>query len=254
MKIKLEKYGEIFISANQINKQNLKFGLGGKTALLLDKNIESLMVFSTKSVSDKIFVSGDFIFQSTDTLVGKMFMELNANANPYFTFYNDSSNIKSIIEGGISSKDITSFEITKLSQETTKSQFEYKKDTPFNTLGNYFSFELPYVANGVDSWHINLLPTERTVSLEIPEPIHEKYEFAIVFPIGLKPVANIKNIEIRNKAGHLIIKYKESENEIVITREIKFDKKVYGLDIYDDFREIMNVWNNTNYRKIFFKE
>jgi len=253
VRINLKKYGEIFISAVQTDKQNLKFSLEGKTALLLDKNVESLKVFSGKAMTSKIFVGGDFEFQNVDKLVGNLFLELKAEANPYFTIYNDSSNIKSLIRG-ISSKDFTSCEIEKLSQEMSRTHFEFETTGPFDKLKNYMTFQLPYISNGVESWHITLLPAERSVPLEIPESIHEKYEYAIVFPKELKPVSKPKNIEIKNEAGYLLIKFEKSEYEILITREIKFDKKIFGLDVYNDFREIMNAWNNKNYRKVIFKE
>ncbi|MBI9036571.1 MAG: DUF3857 domain-containing protein [Bacteroidales bacterium] len=253
VRINLKKYGEIFISAVQTDTQNLKFSLEGKTALLLDKNVESLKVFSGKAMTSKIFVGGDFEFQNVDKLVGNLFLELKAEANPYFNIYNDSSNIKSMIRG-ISSKNFTSTEIEKLSQEMSRTHFEFEKDDPFEKQQNYLTFQLPYVNNGVDSWHITLLPAERSAPLEIHEKIHERYEYAIVFPKELKPVSTPKNIEIKNDAGYLLIKFEKSANEILITREIKFDKKIFGLDVYDDFREIMNVWNNKNYRKVIFKE
>ena len=254
VRINLKKYGEIFISAEQINKQNLKFGLEGKTALLLDKNVESLKVFSSKPMTSKIFVGSDFEFQNPDKMVGNLFLELKAGANPYFTIYNDSSNIKSLIRGGVSNKNFTSTDIEKLSQEMSKTHFEFEKENPFKKLKNYMSFELPYINTGTESWHITILPAERSAPLEIPDRIHERYEYAVIFPKELKPVSKLKNIEIKNEAGYLLIKFEKSENEILITREIKFDKKIFGLDIYNDFREIMNAWNNKNYKKIIFKE
>ncbi len=254
VRINLKKYGEIFISAEHIDKQNLKFGLEGKTALLLDKNVESLKVFSSKPMTSKIFVGGDFEFQNPDKMVGNLFLELKAKANPYFTIYNDSSNIKSLIRGGVSSKSFTSTEIEKLSQEMSRTHFEFEKEDPFNKLKNYMTFQLPYVSNGVESWHITLLPAKRSAPLEIVETIHERYEYAVLFPKELKPVSNLKNIEIKNEAGYLLIKFEKSANEILITREIKLNNKIIGLDIYNDFREIMNAWNNKNYRKVIFKE
>lgn len=254
VRVRLNSIGEMFISANHTNKQNLKYGLGSNTILLLDKNIESLKVISVKPVKNSITVSGSLVFENSDTLVGKMFVDVQAKANPYFSFYNDSSAIKSIIKGSISSKNITSFEIKKLSQDVTKSQFEFKKDAPFSIVSNYLSFELPYVAYGVDSWHITLLPAERLVTLEIPETIHERYEYAVSFPEDFKPVSKNVNIEIENTVGYLLIKFEKSNNEIIITREIRFDKKVIGVNNYSDFREIMNAWNSKNYKKIILKK
>lgn len=253
VRVKLYKTGDIYISPTSIDKQNQKFALNDKTVLLLDKNVESLKVFQVKPSKNKIFVSGDFVFQDSDKLVGKTDLKLEGESNPYFSIYNDSSKIKSAIHGAISSKNITSYNIEKLSQETTQAQLEFEKEDPFKKNSNYLNFKLPYASCGVDSWHINQLPAVRSVALEIPQNINERYEYAIVFPKDIKLVSKIKKIEIKNRAGYLLIEFVKTDTEITITREIRFDKKIIEIDEYDDFREIMNAWNNDHYRNLIFK-
>lgn len=90
--------------------------------------------------------------------------------------------------------------------------------------------------------------------MEIPHAIHERYEYAIAFPDNIKPVVKVTNIEIKNNAGYLLIKIEKSANDILVKREIKLDKKIIEPDNYEDFREIMNTWNNSNYKKIILKE
>ncbi len=254
VRIKLKKYGVIYISPTHINKQNLMFALEGKTVLLLDKNIESLKVFQDKPVTNKIFMSGDFVFQNTENLTGKINLELKGEPNQYFTLYNDSSKITSTIKGIGSSKNFTSSKIVKLTQEICKAQLEFEKEDPFVHNSNYLSFTLPYVSNGIESWHINQLPTERSAPLELPQNIHERYEYAIVTPEDFKLVSNLKNIEIKNNVGYLLIEFVKTANELIVTREIEFKEKIIEINDYDEFREIMNTWNNNNYKKLIFKK
>ncbi len=253
VRMKLQGYGEVFISADRNNKQNLKFEISNKTILLLDKNVESLKVYSSKKITNKIFVSGEFNFKDPDRLIAKMYLVLEANPNPYFTLFNDSSSIKSLVKGGISSKDFSSFNNVQLTQEICSSHLEIVKDEPFKKFNSYVSFEIPFISNGVDSWHINLLTAERTSAIEIPENIHERYKYTVVFTDDLKLVTEPKNIEIKNKVGYLLIRFEKSENKLVITREIRFNQKIIEINSYDDFKEIMNAWNNTNEKKIIFK-
>jgi len=98
------------------------------------------------------------------------------------------------------------------------------------------------------------LNNERTSALEIPENIHERYNYTVVFIDDLKLVTEPINIEIKNDAGYLLIKFEKSEDKLIITREIKFDKKTIEINMYDDFKAIMDAWNNTNYKKIIFKK
>ena len=254
VRMKLQDYGEVFISADHINKQNLKFEISNKTILALDKNLESLKVYSSEKMTNKIFVNGDFDFKKPDRLIAKMYLILEANANLYFTLFNDSTSIKSVVKGGISSKDFISFNNVQLTQEMCSSHIEIEKDKPFKKFNSYMSFEIPFISNGVDSWHINLLTNERTSALEIPENIHERYNYTVVFIDDLKLVTEPINIEIKNDAGYLLIKFEKSEDKLIITREIKFDKKTIEINMYNDFKDIMDAWNNTNYKKIIFKK
>jgi hypothetical protein len=254
VRIKLKEYGELYISAIHVDKQNLKYGIDGNTIVLLDKNIETLKTSTTKPATNKILVSGDFIFHNSDSMSGEINLELTNKLIPYFKLYDDSSYIKSIITGGVSGTDFISSNIKKLSQESIKALLSFEKGEPTSKTSNYMSFEIPYITNGIRSWHITQLPSERLVPLEIPNNIYERYEYAIVFPKELKLVSNLKNIEIKNDAGYLLIKFEKMKDEIIITREIKFDKKVFGVDEYDDFREIMNTWNNKNYLKVILKK
>lgn len=253
LRINLEEQGEVYLSADHIYNQNQIYNLNDKTILLLDKNIESLKVYSATPKTSKIFVMGEFEFQNSEKLKGNMHLVLEANANPYFSLLNDDSKIKSVVRGGIASKDISSVKYDELKQEFVSTHLDIEKEEPLKKLNSYLSFELPYISNGVNSWHINLLTAERAVPLEIPENIHERYDYSFGYSNDLKVVTPAKTIEVNNNAGYLLIKFEKLDNKLIITREIKLDKKIIDVSIYDDFKEIMNVWNNDNYKKIIFK-
>ena len=254
VKIKIKKLGDIYLSPVHIDNHNLIFGLSDKKILLLDKNIESLKLYSHKSTINNILVKGEFDFQTTDKLLGKITLDLQGKSNPYFNLLNDSSNINSIIVGGISSKDFVLTKIQKLTQQKSLSQLEFEKNDPFEQHGNYMIFNLPTTSNGVDSWHLNLLPAKRDVQLEIPYPIHEKYEYAIVFPADFKLVSNPTFKSIKNNAGQVTIIFEKSGNELIIKKEIILNKKVIGTEVYNDFKVIMDIWNNKNLNKVIFKK
>ena len=254
VRMNLDDYGEVYLSAIHTDKQNLIFSIADKTVLLLDKNIESLKKFSVEPKMAKIFAMGEFEFYNSDSLNAKLQLVLEANANPYFTIYDDDSKVKSVVKGGISLKDITTVKIDQLTQKVSSSHLAISKTEPFKNFNTYLSFEIPYVSGGVNGWHINLLTSERSAVLEIPETIHERYDYTLTFPDDLKLVTTAKNIEVKNDAGYALISFEKLENGIKITKEIKFEKKTIDLSNYGDFKEIMNVWNNDNYNKIIFKK
>ncbi len=248
----LENYGDVIISSNKTNDQNLVFDLADQTLLILDQDFISPDVFSVEKRTNKIVATAMFDLNDSG-LSGNMNLELAGAANPYFLMSKDTSAIKSLVKGGVSSKDIESFTQVQLSQDISRSLLEINKGEPFEKLHNYLSFELPYIKGGVHDWHFTVLTDERTSSLEIPETVHEKYEYTLTFPDDLKLVTQSENIEIINDAGYVLIQFEETDGRLVVTREIKFTEKIIDTNIYDGFREIMNAWNNVNFQKLLFK-
>lgn len=254
VRLDLEDYGEVYLSADHINKQNSKFNLEGNKVLLLDRDKEGLHIFPIENEINSIFVDGKFIIDEKEELTAKMHLTLEANSNPYFTFFSNPSAIKSLCKGGLGAGDIIASKSVELTQEKSRSFFEIEKKGAFKVFQNYLEFQLPYVSNGVDSWHINLLTSERNSALEIPETIHEIYKYSFEISDDLKVVSPAKNIEIKNEAGYLIISYETIGKTLEVTREIKLEKKIIKLECYTDFKKIMDVWNNTNFRKIILKK
>ena len=252
--LKLDNYGEVLLSADKVDKQNLIFSMEDQILLTLNNRNKNTVLIPAEKAKNKVSIIGDFEISDTGSLTGKLNLALEGNANPYFSLFKDASTIKSVFKGGIHSKDIASFTYVQLSQEMSRTHLQIEKKEPFKDLNTYLSFDLPYAINGVDSWHMNQLTSQRNSSLEIPETIHEQYHYSIELTDDLKPILQATNIEISNEVGHLLIKIEKTGNKLLITREIKITTKLIDLDKYDDFKEIMNVWNNNKYKQILFKK
>ena len=252
VRFETENYGEIILSPQHTDKQNLAFSMTDKTLLALDKNNKSPEVIPIGETSNKITIEGTFQLKES-ALTGQINVVLEANANPYFSIMQDADALKSILKGGLGAKDITTITNVQLSQEKSHSHLDIAKAEPFEELLNYRVFEIPYASNGVDSWHIKLLPAKRTSNLEIPENLHESYQYKIVIEDEIKPVTEPVQIEINNDAGYLLIKFEQDGNALTITREIKFTETLISPDKYDGFKVIMDTWNNPNCRKLILK-
>lgn len=181
-------------------------------------------------------------------------MILEANSNPYLSIFTDPNAIKSMIREGLGSANVTAFKSVELTQKKSNTFLDYEKEGAFELLHNYMEFKLPYVSNGVDSWRINLLTEDRSSALEIPELIHEKYTYSFVLPKDYQVVMPIKDIEVKNALGHLLIQFDIADNKLEVTREIQLEKKIIELKDYDKFKAIMDVWNNPIYKKVIFKK
>jgi hypothetical protein len=245
--------GKVLISSNQIDNQNQIFKVTNQKLVKLDNNLKSPGLYTIDKRSNQILATATFHLNDIG-LSGKMNLEMQAAANPYFSLIKDASTVKSFVKGGVSAKDIDSFTQVELSQEKSWTLMEIKKENPFDKLQNYLFFELPYIMGGVQDWHYNLLTAERNSAIEIPEAIHEKYVYTIAFSDDLKLVSKPTDIDIKNDAGHLLIRFEKLDGTLIVTREVKFSKKIIDVDMYDGYREIMNAWGHDNFQKIIFKK
>ena len=76
----------------------------------------------------------------------------------------------------------------------------------------------------------------------------------IQFTDDIKLVTEARTIEVSNSAGYMLIKFEIVENTLFISREIKLLNQRISKEMYDDFREIMNYWNNDLFRNVIFKQ
>lgn len=254
VRLDMEAYGAVYISADQIDQQNQKFKLSGHQLLVLDPDKKDLEVYSLEEENNKIWLDGKFVVDDQAKLFANIKLILEANSNPYISIFTDPTAIKSMIRGGLGSTNVTAFKSVELTQKKSNTFLDYEKEGAFELLHNYMEFKLPYVSNGVDSWHINLLTEDRTSALEIPELIHERYTYSFELPDDYQVVLPVKDIEVKNALGHLIIQFDTSNNKLEVIREIQLEKKTIERKDYDKFKAIMDVWNNPIYKKVIFKK
>ncbi len=252
VRIELKNHGEIYLATNYTNKQNLKFDLDGQTGLLLKQNDDNPRIISFKSSVNNIIFSGEFDLLDPNKLLGNLSIELTNGSLPYYSLYKDSSYIKSIVKGGISASDMVSSKIEKLTPKKAEASISIEKEKATTNQGRYYTFELPSASNGVDSWHMTLL-NERKVPLEIPKLVSERYEYAIVIPEGSKLVTPPTFSFVKYDIGSVTLRLEQVENKIVIIKEIKFEKKIISPGEYPNLKKLMDIWNNSNYRKVIFK-
>jgi len=252
VKVSLKKLGDIYLSANHTDNQNLRFDMGKDALIPLDRSRSKFKVTFTKTMTSVIDLQAEFDLKNSSKLLGNISVDLKNGSNQYFKYYKDSAAIKSAISG-ISGKAISSHEIEKLAQEECKFSITVDKDNPTTIAGNYMTFSLPKISNGVDSWHMDMLTADRSSSVELHQLINEKYEYAIVLPEGSKLVTQPMMSVLDYDFGSVNIVIEQKDDEVIVKREINIKKNTISLSEYPDFKKMMNLWNTEKYRKIVFK-
>ena len=111
---------------------------------------------------------------------------------------------------------------------------------------------MPEANPGIEGWSIWLLPEKRETALEIPLPIEEKDEFTIDLPKGMKLFSPEKKVSIKNAAGSFVFEVGNDKGKVSVRKEITFLKRVIDPAMYNDFRELLNNWNNNRTKEVIF--
>lgn len=132
--------------------------------------------------------------------------------------------------------------------------FKYAKNDSINKKSHgYQSISLPTVKGGIDDFGINGLSAERTTPYPIKMPITEHYEYTFNVPSGIKILNSNLNIEKKYDFGTIEIKYEFKKDVLIVKRSIVITNDIITPSQYNNFAEMMSIWNNPNYKTVYLK-
>jgi hypothetical protein len=105
------------------------------------------------------------------------------------------------------------------------------------------------VSGSVDRWGKRSLSKERHASFALPYKVNETYEYTVSLD-GIKSLTKNVNKSIKNSVGSVNISIVNNGDSIVVKRSIALNVAVVPAGKYSELLQIMNLWNNPNYRKI----
>ncbi len=243
---------QLYISAVHTSSQNLIYDLTGKTVFALNPS-KPLRIEKMEQVENKIKLTGGLILDDSLKLNGHFQLFLSGRTNPYFDLKKDSASTKKMLSGGISGKDILKSSIGNSTQLSSEIGFDIQKNAPLEKQQNYSFFTLPVCKQGIETWHMNYLLENRNSILQVPMLISESYNITIQLPEDVDLVNPVDKIEKQNEFGKLIIEISQNGSEVKIIRSIEIShKQVHALD-YKGFKEMIDLWNEGQFRKLVFK-
>jgi hypothetical protein len=245
-------YGTLYLSATGSQHQSLEYDLADKVLIPLSTKHDAV-ILEPEEIRNEISVNATIVITDSLKLTGRIEMELYGAANPFLTLHNNKAGIKSHLAGGLVKEDDA---IEVVNSNTAKSTISLKaaRNEPFGEAEGYYRWMLPAMTNGFDRWQISYLESSRTDPLVLPFPITEKYTFNIELPSGYTFVNTRISNKIKSNAGSVNIQMRPRGNTIEIIRELDItDTTVLPTD-YADFRSMMNMWLNQNFRMLVIKE
>lgn len=243
---------QMILSPVKPGNQNLIYDLNGCT--MLELNPSKLNTYSIQeNFGNKVAMSGALYLNDSMRISGDADLILFEKTNPYYKLLQDSSYAKKLIGGGLTGKDITSFDILNTAQARSNITFQFEKKDSLKQQGNYYFFELPVYKNGVMDWHINYLNSDRKTDFEIPFPVNEQYSYNIAIPENITLVNPVEIVEKSFDFGEVIISNIQSDTAITVKRMFKISKNVIPVSSYREFKEMVDIWNEKKYGDLILK-
>ncbi len=248
----LKEEGAVYLSLTSLNNQNLASSLPGRTFISFG-NKKGIKTISTGTPSQEISVQGRFICSSDPKLTGELSVSANGAANPFLALQRDKNKIKNWVSGGISSGDLKEAKVSDITPASAFQTFTVQSDKPFKKDTSFYYFTIPFLNSGIDSWNIKTLSSRRESPLELPALATEKYNYEITLPDGFSLFYPDTKTKISNKTGDFYFEVKSSKGKLMISREIKLNERVISPGSYQEFKALMDSWNNPRSREVILK-
>ncbi len=233
--------------------QNLIYSLNGCT--MLELNPSKLNIYTIQeNFGNKVIMNGNIHLNDSLQITGNADLILFEKVNPYYKLLNDSSYVKKLIGGGLSGKDISSYNIINTAQARSNLNYQFIKKDTLKNQANYYFFELPVCKNGIESWHINYLNSDRKTDFEIPFPLNEQYSFTITMPENIQLINPVEIIEHTTDFGEVIISNIQNDTAITAKRMFRISQNTIPVSSYSEFKEMLDIWNEKKYRELILKK
>jgi len=253
--------GRIYLSVTQKQSQNLIYDVQDKTMIQLGGAIESMRTFKEKPVANLLEMEAELRLgddktggrEDYRTIRGELEIEMSGIVNPYFRLRKDSSYVKNILSGDVSSSSINNIEKEKLSE--LKSQYQIT-NTPIpikQDFQGFIFFELPRYKTGFDAWNLNQFTGSGGTPVKLDFILTENYEYVLELPDDYTLFTPAVDINITNDLGEMKISISQKGQTVKVERSWKLFHDIITSDQMDAFKEMILAWEKVDYRKIVLK-
>jgi len=246
VQIKTPEKENYYLSAIHDDKNDASVSVPDKLIFgLTDKTNTAITV---SPLENKIAYKSEMVINASKEIDGNNEIILSNFFNPYFKLQANAEEASHLLPKASEAK------IEELSRSTAWISGKIKKAKFDKVQANYYFLTLPSYSGGVNSWNLNVLPTERSSVLEFPCTVNESYSYSIKLPENLKLVSQAVDAKEENKLGKAEIKISFENGVVLVERKLQLTKNKIDVADYEMFRKIMVLWNVNKYKELVFKE
>jgi hypothetical protein len=157
---------------------------------------------------------------------------------------------KSILSG-ISTADYSP--VKNSDAKESSYSISFKDSYHAEKVDGLYIFTLPNLTQGIESVGIGDMSLNRLTAIEIPGSINEEYSFTIKLPKGLTLISPINQSLVENGWGSCSITQTAKDDKVLITRKLAIKEAIISPENYNNFRQIVSLWNDKNLNKVVLK-
>jgi hypothetical protein len=251
VKVETRDRGAWYMSVSGLNSVNLAFTLPGRSFVILKPGGKP-EVIKTDEPKQVVKLLGNFIVSSDPKLTGEISVYCDGSAYPLAGVVRDWKKLKSSITGSLIGADSVNLKKSTINTGNGFQTWTAASNNPFKKDSNYFFFILPTFSYGIDNWGIKTLTAKRDTPYEIASIADESCSFTIALPAGFKLFTPEKKVNLSNKAGTFNWEVKGDDGKVTVKRQLKLESRIFKGALYDDFKALMDGWNNPWYREVIF--
>ena len=244
--------GRWVFSVTSMNSVNLLHVLPGRSFIGFPVDNKKPLITAAENPRQKIHVEGTFIVSSDPKMTGEISFYFEGSVYPYAGLKSDKQKLKSGLSGCLTGRDLKEEKKSVVNVTNGFQSFIAQSDKPFRKDSNYYTMIIPYMNQGIDSWGIKTLSGKRATAFELSATAEEKYAYSFTLPEGLKLFSTPRKVTMSNKAGTFTWELKTEQGKMSLTREISLGERILSPEQYQDFKVLMDLWNNPRLREVVF--
>ncbi len=242
-----------YITANQ-SATDASYLFPGQMLVKLEPAAESIHKSPVELTPSALKMKGQLTIQPDGKVTGDATINMLWGSNPWLKTKTNNQSIGQYLTG-FSTKGISELKATKINKEQTEAYLKIADGAMLSEIApGIYSMPIPGFNNGVNTWGLQSLPTERTAPVGFPAVHAESSIFTIIIPEGFTLLTPLVNLTKKTEWGNLMLEIRQRGNQITVHRGFETTTQTIGASEYSALRETTNRWNNEMYQRLIFKK
>jgi hypothetical protein len=245
---------DIYLSATNSNHVNAKYHYAHAVHILMDQEKNKTEILKPEESISRLRIDANLDLKSKNKMTGDALLRIEYGENPYLKIQRDENTVNSLLAPGFSPIDIQSYQINTIRPDASEINYTLDQNINPKQQGDYWFLTVPEVNTGLGKWHLKTLTESRETPLELGWPVYIHYRYTVKLPESHELLTDNIDIQKKTNFGKLTLRIRKENRTVQIKRVLELNDRILYPERYTSFREMLNLWQKDNYRKLVFKQ